>query len=265
MGYNKIILVFLGIFLAACSGIRNSMTFFPDQKSEISKDQIPAYVIEKEIKTSDDETLQAFYFKITEPNNESLVIYLHGNAGNLYGRFEYAKQLYEMNHNVLLISYRGYAKSTGKPSEEGIYLDGEAAVTFAIETLGFQEENITIFGRSLGTTVAINASQKRNFKGVVLVTPLTSGKEMAVAMELGSLTSVAGESYNSIAKINNLIAPILILHGTIDNVIPFDMGKDLYDTYNGTKKLITIDGGNHNDLQDISPTEFWDGIEDFIN
>ena len=88
---------------------------------------------------------------------------------------------------------------------------------------------------------------------------------MAVAMELGSLTSVAGESYNSIAKINNLIAPILILHGTIDNVIPFDMGKDLYDTYNGTKKLITIDGGNHNDLQDISPTEFWDGIEDFIN
>ena len=259
------IILFQLFILFGCSSVRNAMTFFPDTESEIPKENIPEYISEKKIETSDKESIQAFYFDHADNSNHSLVIYFHGNAGNLYGRFGYAKKLYEMNQNVLLISYRGYGKSSGRPSEKGIYIDGESAVDFAKDSLGYSEEEITILGRSLGTTVAVNTSQKRNFKGVILITPLTSGKEMATAMGMKSLTSVAGDSFNSIGKINNLKSPILIIHGTDDEVVPYDMGESLFKTYSGIKNLIIIERGRHNNLQDIDSKLFWGEINKFIN
>jgi len=253
------------IILSGCSSIRNEMTFFPDKQSEIPKKNIPSYISEKKIKTADKETIQTFYFHHSDNSEHSLVIYFHGNAGNLYGRFAYAKKLYDMNQNVLLVSYRGYAKSTGKPSEKGIYIDGESALAFAIDSLGYLEQDITIIGRSLGTTVAINTSQERNLKGVILITPLTSGKEMATEMGMKSLTSIASDSYNSLGKINKLSSPILIIHGTDDEVVPYHMGKSLFKQYNGVKSLITIEKGDHNNLQNINPKLFWGEIEKFIN
>ena len=253
------------IILTGCSGIRNTMTFYPDTESEIPKENIPSFSSEKRIKTTDKETIQAFYFHHSDSIDHSLVIYFHGNAGNLYGRFGYASKLYEMNQNVLLVSYRGYAKSTGKPSEEGIYIDGESAMNFAKDSLGYTEEDITIIGRSLGTTVAVNTSQEKKLKGVILITPLTSGSEMAIAMGMKSLTSVAGDSYNSLGKINNLNSPILIIHGTDDEVVPYYMGESLFKAYNGIKNIITIEKGDHNNLQNINPKLFWGEIEKFIN
>lgn len=265
MKFIKVVILFQLFILLGCSGIRNKMTFFPDTKSEIPKENIPEYISEKKIVTSDQERIQAFYFNHPDRSNHPLVIYFHGNAGNLYGRFGYAQQLYEMNQNVLLISYRGYGKSSGKPSEEGIYMDGQAAVNFAKDSLGYSEGEITILGRSLGTTVAVNTAQKRSFKGVILITPLTSGKEMAAAMGMNSLTSVAGDSFNSIGKIDHLESPILIIHGTDDEVIPYDMGEALFKAYSGDKKLITIEKGNHNNLQDVDSELFWGEINEFVN
>ncbi len=240
------------------------MTFFPDKESEIPVENIPSYVTEKKIKTIDKETIQTFYFHHSDNLEHSLVIYFHGNAGNLYGRFGDANKLYHMNQNVLLVSYRGYAKSTGKPSEKGIYLDGKSALAFAKDSLGYSEEDITIIGRSLGTTVAINTSQGKKLNGVILITPLTSGSEMASAMGMKSLSSVASDSYNSLGKINNLNSPILIIHGTDDDVVPYDMGASLFKEYNGVKNLITIERGGHNNLQSINPKLFWGEIEKFI-
>ena len=264
MRFTKAIILFQVFVLVGCSNVRNGMTFFPDTKSEIPKENIPEYISEKRIETSDKESIQAFYFNHDDNSNHSLVIYFHGNAGNLYGRFGYANRLYDMNQNVLLISYRGYAKSSGRPNEKGIYMDGESAVDFALDSLGYSEEDITIMGRSLGTTVAVNTSQERNFKGVILITPLTSGREMATAMGMESLTSVAGDSFNSMGKINNLKSPILIIHGTADEVVPYDMGESLFKAYSGIKKLITIENGEHNNLQDVDPKLFWGEINKFI-
>lgn len=252
------------IILTGCSSIRNTMTFYPDKENEIPKKNIPSYVSEKKIKTPDKETIQTFYFHHPDSSDHSLVIYFHGNAGNLYGRFGYANKLYEMNQNVLLVSYRGYAKSTGKPSEKGIYIDGESAVAFANDSLGYSEKDITIIGRSLGTTVAVHSSQKKNLKGVILITPLTSGSEMAIAMGMESLTSVTGDSYNSLGKINNLNSPILIIHGTDDEVVPYYMGESLFKAYNGEKSFITVKRGNHNNLQNINPELFWGEIEKIV-
>ena len=252
------------ITLLSC-GIRNKLTFFPDNEGEIPKQSIPNFVSERQIRTIDGENLQAFLFRHNEFVKCPLIIYFHGNAGNLYHRFDYAKRLFDMNQDVLLISYRGYSKSSGKPSEKGIYIDGETAVDYVKDSLGYDEKEITIFGRSLGTTVAIHISQNRVFNNVILVTPLASGKEMATAMGLGFFRFIAGNSYNSLKKINNIKSRILIIHGDKDEIIPYDMGKKLFDTFNGTKYMVTIKGGGHNDLQDIDPLLFWGEIEIFLN
>ncbi len=258
------IIIILVIIALSNVGITNKLTFFPDTRSEIPEQSIPDYVSERWIQTMDGETLQAFLLRHNEDIVRPLIIYFHGNAGNLYGRFEYAQQLFDMNQDVLLVSYRGYSKSTGKPNEQGIYIDGESAFKYAIDHLGYTEKEITIFGRSLGTTVAIHISQNRNFKGVILVTPLTSGKEMATAMGLGFLKIIAGDSFNSMEKIKNVKSKILIIHGDNDELVPYDMGKKLMDTFEGNKKMITIKRGGHNDLPDVDPLLFWGEIRNFL-
>jgi uncharacterized protein len=259
-----VILVIIAIIALSRESIMNMMTFYPDTFSTLTANEIPEHISEKQLLTADGEELQAFLFKHPDEVRRPLILYFHGNAGNLYHRFEYVQRLYEMNQNILLVSYRGYGKSTGSPNEKGIYKDGEAAVNFALNKLGYQESEIIIFGRSLGTTVAIHVSQHNFFKKVILVTPLTSGKDMATAMGLGIVKFMAGSSFNSLSKINNLKANILIIHGDKDELIPYAMSKKLLDTFTGSKQMITIKNGGHNNLQELDPELFWGGIEDFI-
>ena len=261
---KRTLCIILLILLSGC-GMRNKLIFFPDNYSEIPEQDIPDYITEKRIQTTDGQNIQAYLFRHNDSLKHSLIIYFHGNAGNLYHRFDYAKKLYDMNQDVLLISYRGYAKSTGKPTEKGIYIDGESSIIYAIDSLGYVNKNITIIGRSLGTTVAIHISRHRVFNAVVLITPLTSGKAMTGAMGLNFLKFIAGNSYNSLEKINDLNSKILIIHGNKDEIIPYNMGKKLFDAYRGTKQMVTIKKGRHNDLQDIDPQLFWGEIEKFVN
>lgn len=249
--------------LSSC-GIRDQLTFHPDTESEILESNFPAYVREVRLTTEDDETIQSFLFKHSDDQDRPFVIYFHGNAGNVYHRFDYGITLYNMDFDVLLVSYRGYAKSSGQPDEDGIYLDGETAINYVTDSLGIKELNLTIIGRSLGTTVAVENAIGKNFNAVILVTPLTSGKEMATAMGMGSLKSVAGNSYNSLEKISELKSPLLIIHGDQDELVPYSMGKQLYDEYSGTKELITITNGGHNDLHRVDSLKYWGGIERFV-
>jgi fermentation-respiration switch protein FrsA (DUF1100 family) len=263
IGLFKWLCGILCLTLTNCS-VKDSFTFFPDRVSEIPMNEIPSFAKEHMISTADSETIQSFYFHHQSEKQLPLLIYFHGNAGNLYSRFEPATRIYQLGYDVLLVSYRGYAKSTGKPTEQGIFLDGEAAVNYAISKLGYQDEHIALLGRSLGSTVAVHIAQHRNFYRVLLITPLTSGRDMAVAMGLGMLKFLAGNSYNSLEKINNLTSPMLIIHGDRDEVVPYHMGKSLFETYNGPKHMVTIKNGRHNDLADVDPVRYWGEIERFL-
>jgi fermentation-respiration switch protein FrsA (DUF1100 family) len=251
------------VTLSSC-GVKDKLTFFPDTTSAIPEKDIPSYTTEHWIETSDGETIQSFLFLHNKNRKSPLIIYFHGNAGNLYHRFDNVVRLFDMDHDVLLVSYRGYSKSTGKPNEKGIYIDGTSAVNYATQSLGYKEDKISIFGRSLGSAVAIHISQHRNFKNLILITPLTSGKEMASAMGLGFLKFVAGDSYNSLEKINNIHSRVLIIHGDRDEVVPYQMGERLFQVYNGDKHMVTISGGRHNDLAEVDPMMFWGEIEKFL-
>ena len=182
--------------------IVNKFTFYPHNKMIRTIKDLPSFVSERWLTTVDGENLQSLYFKHSQ-DKKDLIIYFHGNTGNIFShhRFEHAQRLFDMGLNVLLISYRGYCKSTGKPNEQGIYNDGEAALKYTNQTLGYSNQEIYIFGRSLGTTVATHISQNRKFKGIVLITPLTSAVEMGIEMGFRYFSIFARGAFNSLKKI----------------------------------------------------------------
>ena len=244
--------------------IVNKFPFYPHNKIMRSTKDLPSYISERWITTDDGENIQSLYFHHKE--DKDLIIYFHGNTGNMYShnRPEHAERLFNMGLNVLLVSYRGYCKSTGKPSEQGINSDGEAALAYAHKTLGYTDKEIFIFGRSLGTTVGTHIAQNRKFKGVVLITPLTSAKEMGVEMGFKYFSLFARGAFNSLKKIKNLKSKLLMLHGTKDSQIPYEMSKKLLVRYKGQKELVTIENAGHNNLQLVNPELFWGKINNFI-
>ncbi len=246
--------------------IINQFTFHPHNKVVLDTKDMPDYVNEEWITTKDGETLQAFYFKHYENNTYPLVIYFHGNTGNIFShnRFEYAQRLYEMKQNVLIVSYRGYSKSTGTPSEKGIYIDGVSTAIYAKKVLGFDEKNITVMGRSLGTTVAIDITRKRNYNGLILITPLSNGKDMASVFGFKWVNFLANNVFNSTKKIKKVTCKKLIIAGDRDKQTPVDMAIKLYQSAKEPKKLVIINDGGHNNLQYVNPDIFWGEIEKFL-
>ena len=155
-----IVLIFLISIFAGCKPLINKMAFRPDTKNVLSTDQLPDNIKELFIETKDHIKIQSYF--IPYNSSEKILIYFHGNAGNICQRLPDLIQLSNIGINVLGVGYRGYGKSKGKPSENGIYIDGETALNFAIQKLGFSEKNIIIMGRSIGTTVATHISQNKN-------------------------------------------------------------------------------------------------------
>lgn len=257
--------VFLVISLVvfACTPLVNMIAFYPDNENVVETDKLPPGIEELKIQTQDKLNLSCLY--LPSPDSNTLLIYFHGNAGNIYDRIPSLLTLHESGVNVLGVSYRGYGKSEGNPSEEGIYRDGEAVFKYAINELGFEQNNILIFGRSIGTTVAINTAQNRQIAGLILVTPLTKASEHVKASGLGPISSFAGDSFDNLKKIENLVAPLLVIHGTKDNVIPYSMGVKIYEKARVGKELITINGAKHNNLQQQYAAEYWQAIFRFIN
>lgn len=250
------------MFLIGCEAIVNWMAFFPTVTKSVAVENIPASVKEIYIVAEDKVHLQCFL--VSNNSSKNIVIYFHGNAGNIYDRLPELIDLAKTGLNVLGVGYRGYGKSTGKPSEKGIYEDGVASLKYVIETLGYSPDKIFICGRSLGTVVALNISMKKKLAGIILVTPLTSGKEMARSHGFGPLAVLAGDAFNNLKKLPEISSPVLIIHGDKDEVVPWAMGKQIFELLQCTKKMVTIRGGFHNDLEFQNLELYWNSIKEFV-
>ncbi|MBW2220466.1 MAG: alpha/beta hydrolase [Deltaproteobacteria bacterium] len=249
------------LFLYGCKIVVNKMAFHPDKKNVILTGQLPLNVQEIFIETEDRVKIQSYF--IPDKSSNKILIYFHGNGGNISSRLPDLMQINNFGINVLGVSYRGYGKSQGEPSEKGIYTDGKAALTYAVQSLGFSVSNVTILGRSIGTAVAINTSQNLNIAGLILVTPLTSGEDFAKAAGFGLASVFAGNSFNNIDKIVNISCPVLIIHGTQDNVVPFEMGKRIYTKIKTEKLFVKIEGASHNNLSTKYKKSYWPPINEF--
>jgi uncharacterized protein len=196
--------------------------------------------------TSDGERISALYFRGTRPE---VILYFHGNAGDLNGWKFVAGDFTAWGYGVLIIDYRGYGKSSGEISEKGFYNDAEAACDFLIQDKKVSPDNIIVYGRSVGSGVAVELASKRSFKGLVLEAPYTSLPVLANEKLPFFFPSLYLKyRFDNIRKINNVKSPVIFIHGTKDTLIPPSHSERLFDEFKGKKKMILVTGGSHNDL-----------------
>ena len=173
------------------------------------------------------------------------VLFFHGNAGSLENRIHKLNHFHKMNVNFLIIAWRGFSGNKGKPSEEGLYKDGRSGINWLVKK-GVKEENIVIYGESLGTGVATHLSQNKNFAGVVLETPFTSMIDAAkIFYPYIPVSLLLKDKFDNKSKIQNINVPILILHGEADQIVTFFMGKKMYEKANMPKYSYFTKYDNH--------------------
>lgn len=263
MNKTGIVLLLLLPFFIACQGLVEQMAFFPDTTDLIAPGDLPENVRELFIFPEEGIRLQSYF--LADSASDKILIYFHGNAGNIGHRLAALQHIREMGVNVLGLSYRGYGASSGRPGEEGLYRDGQAAFGFARDSLGFSESNIFLMGRSLGSTVAMHTARNKNLAGVILVSPLSSARDQAGVMGMGLIAPLAGNAFNNLEKAVHLRCPLLIIHGTADTVIPIGLGRKLYNAITAPKRFITIKGAGHNNLSSPQYADtYWRAIGDFI-
>ena len=156
------------------------------------------------------------------------IVYFHGNAGTLENRIHKLNHFKDMDVNFLIIAWRGFSGNKGKPSEEGLYTDGASAINWLKEK-GLKEEDIIIYGESLGTGIATEITQNKNFAGLILETPFTSmieaAKNFYPYIPVGLILK---DKYENNEKIKNINIPVLVMHGEADQIVPFWMGKKIF-------------------------------------
>ena len=173
------------------------------------------------------------------------ILFLHGNAGNLFNRSYKLNRLNELNLNVLIISWRGFSGNLGKPNETNLYGDAKKAVKW-LNDKGVESKNIILYGESLGTGVAVEIGQSNKFNSIILESPYTSMVKAAkIYYPYLPVKFLLKDKYDSEKKIKNIKTPILIMHGKKDNIVPFHMGKKLFETANEPKKFLQIEEDDH--------------------
>ncbi|NOY69326.1 MAG: alpha/beta hydrolase [Deltaproteobacteria bacterium] len=267
MKLRWIIGILMFVTAVCCCGcgqyLVNSFTFYPQKGMQVDPERFNAPIQKIFIKTSDKVLISAFYLPGKE--TKRAILFLHGNAGNASWRLPDAVALWSLGASVLLIDYRGYGLSKGTPSEKGVYLDGQAGLEYLNRHQGFSISKIVIYGRSLGTAVAVEIAQNRRLAGVILVSPLSSGLAVARSRGMGWLAPFIGNPFDSIDKIGNLRAPLLIVHGDKDRILPVSMGRHLYERATVKKTFAQVPGAGHNDLVQREPRSFYTRIGNFLN
>ena len=207
--------------------------------------------------------LHAFFLPAEAPATRAILM-LHGNAGNASHRLPRAAALAQLGAHVLLIDYRGYGLSDGRPSEPGAYADARAGLAFLIAR-GIEEKRVVLFGHSLGGAIAVDLAAGRGLAGVVLESAFTSLADVArsFAGPLGSF--LLRERFDSVAKIAELRAPLLQLHGDRDDLVPCSLGRALFELAPEPKQFETLRGAGHNDTAELGGARYLALVGGFLD
>ena len=237
--------------------------YFPQSKIDFTPDMAGLSFEDIYFKTEDDVLLNGWF--IPADDARKTLLFFHGNGGNISHRLESLKIFHEMGLSVFIIDYRGYGQSQGTTSEQGTYRDAEAAWQFLTETRGISDEDIIIFGRSMGGAVAIWLAGKHTPNLLILESAFTSVADMAKHYYPYLPTHLLVRiKYASIDRIEDIHCPILISHSQTDEIVPYKYGRELFEKARAPKSFLELKGG-HNDGFIISGRSYIDGIENFIN
>lgn len=241
-----LLVVAYAALVAGCTMLQRSLMYFPDTSLPSPTDAGAPGFQAVTHPTADGLDLVSWY----RPARKGLatIVYFQGNGGNIAGRIFKTRPLFEAGYGLLLVGYRGYGGNPGQPGEDGLYQDGRAALAF-LQAQGVPVEDLVLLGESLGSGVAVRMASETRVRAVILEAPYTSvvdvGQSAYFFLPVGLLLYDRFPSIDLIARIQ---APLLVIHGEQDRVIPTRFGRRLFQAASQPKEGHFLADAGHNDL-----------------
>ncbi len=209
------------------------------------------------LSTRDGEKISALYF----PNSQATytILYSHGNGSDLGTIRPLLIALQHLGFAVFAYDYRGYGTSEGTPSEHNAYQDIAAAYQYLTENLRIPSDRIILYGHSVGSGPSIDLATRHPVAGVILEGAFTSTFRVATQIPI-----LPFDRFDNLSKIRSVRSPILIMHGTEDQVIPFSHAKQLFAQANEPKQFGAIVGADHSDLMEVAGLKYRNALKDFV-
>ena len=232
LAVSSVVLAYFIIILFVYFYQRN-LLYHPSENNYLN-DKITFNYEEIFIETDKKIKLKSWFIKKDLDKFKTILIF-HGNAGNLFNRVYKLNELNKLDVNILLISWRGFSGNKGKPTEKNLYRDADESVKW-LNNQGVISKNIILYGESLGTGVATELGTSNVFGGIILESPFTSIANAAkIYYPYLPVGIILKDRYDSISKIKNINTPIFIMHGKMDNIVPQQMGLELFEKANNPK------------------------------
>ena len=217
------------------------------------------------IETEDRELIHGWFVPgVGSDPSRGVLLFFHGNAGNISHRLDSITMFSHLGLDVLIIDYRGYGESTGKASEAGLYLDGQAAWDYLTRQRGIDPRRIIIFGRSLGAVVGASVAALHPPGGLILESGFTSGVDMARRIYwFLPARLITRLKFPLIDFARQVQSPVLVVHSRDDEIIPFDMGQTIFEAIQSQDKTFLEIWGGHNTGFYLSETVYMPALEAF--
>jgi fermentation-respiration switch protein FrsA (DUF1100 family) len=237
------------ILLIMIYALQDKLIFFPENIPRSYPFSFATPFEEVYLKTPDNAEINALHFRNEAP--KGVILYFHGNAGSLRSWGYVAADLLPFGYDVFIVDYRGFGKSTGTRTEAALHQDAQLAYNYLVKQ--YPENKIIVFGRSIGTGVAVPVAAQNQPKCLILETPFYNFEDVAKThYPFLPVTVLLKYTFRSDKLIKQVPCPTYILHGTADNIVPYASGEKLAQLAGSDKAtLITIPGGGHNDLSNF--------------
>jgi fermentation-respiration switch protein FrsA (DUF1100 family) len=255
------IYLLLALMLYLFQGRMVFLSNLPDRALGASPSDIGLDYEDVSLTTSDNERLHGWY--IPAADSRGVLLFFHGNAGNISHRLDSIKIFHELGLDVLIIDYRGYGQSTGKTTEQGTYLDAQAAWDYLTNSRRVPAGRIIVFGRSLGGAIGAWLGAQNTPAAVIIESSFSSGVDMARRIyPFLPVRLITRLQYPVVDYAAQLDCPVLVVHSRHDEIIPFTMGQAIYAAVKQKKKFLEL-RGDHNNGFLISQREYVAGFKDF--
>jgi fermentation-respiration switch protein FrsA (DUF1100 family) len=260
-------LIALVVILAVCTylfypSVESFFIYFPQSRFDFTPEEFRLQYKEAYFNTEDGNQLHGWFFPAGKDG--PVILHFHGNAGNISHRLDLVQPFLRKGLSVFLVDYRGFGKSSGRPSEPGLYKDGLAAWSYLVEKERIAPERIMLHGHSIGAAIAIEVALQKKVRGLVIESAFTSTKDMAKTMALFALFSpVFPAHYNNLEKIPRVSVPKLVIHGERDEIVPFAMGQKLFEAATDPKFFYPVKDAGHNDVFIVGAEKYFQIFADF--
>lgn len=241
-----------------------SLIFFPEKNFYDRPENYGLIFEDVQFTAADGTRLHGWFLKA--PENRGTVLYFHGNAGNISGRLQKAQGWIQRGYAVFLVDYRGYGKSDGAiRDQEDVISDAQGALSWLMAEKESDPGKIIFYGESLGSYPAVRMACEHNAKALILEAPFTSFTDLGkIHYPLAPSFLIRDFAFANIDYIEKIKTPVFILHGTADEIVPYAMGRKLFEKARTRKDMLTLEGAAHNNLPQRAGADYWNKPAEFL-